>query len=154
MSAASSSGISTPNSSSRARIRVRCSSELQPSTVSVEVPSSIDSAGTPSTEPITCLSLVSSIMGECDVGLGAEMEPVERRLIQAALRRRLDHVEAEAAEEVLDLGVLRGAQPLSAEPLAAAVARIACDRLPRRQLDAAAEHAAAHEERVDPGGEA
>src|SRR5215212_7649476 len=106
MSAASSSGISTPNSSSRARIRFRCSSELQLSTVSVEVPSSIDSAGTPSTEPITCLSLFSSIMGEGDVGLRGGFEPVERRLVGAPVGAGFDEVEAEAVEEVLDLGVL------------------------------------------------
>src|SRR4051794_3549834 len=111
MSAASSSGISTPNSSSRARIRFSCSSELQFSTVSVEVLSSIDSAGTPSTEPITCLSLVSSIMAEGDVGFGGEWEPVERRRVGAPVGACLDKVEADAVEEVLDLCVLRRAQP-------------------------------------------
>src|SRR4051794_30987518 len=103
MSAASSSGISTPNSSSRARIRLRCSSELQPSTVSVEVSSSIDSAGTPSTEPITCLSFVSSIMVDGDVGWGDGIEPIERRLVGAPVGAGLDEVEAEAVEELLDL---------------------------------------------------
>src|SRR3954471_14107649 len=111
MSAASSSGISTPNSSSRARIRLRCSSELQFSTVSVEASSSIDSAGTPSTEPITCLSLVSSIMAGGYVGWGDGIEPGGRRRGGAPVAAGCDEAEAEAVEELLDLCILRRAQP-------------------------------------------
>src|SRR3954453_16067633 len=124
MSAASSSGISTPNSSSRARIRFRCSSELQFSTVSVEVSSSIDSAGTPSTEPITCLSFVSSIMADGYVGGGAGIEPAGRGLVGAPVGTGLDEVEADAVEELLDLCILRRAQPLSGNAVAAVRARV------------------------------